>query len=75
MFIYSAMTAHRINYENRVGFAIPLQNGMWKCRFTRGELRILHKSKLTIFSEHPNGHSYMDTRELSDSTVKELFNL
>ena len=69
------MTAYRINYNNRVGFAIPLQNGMWKCRFTRGEIRIIHKNKLTVFSEHPDAHSYMDKRELSYATAKKLFDL
>ena len=56
------MTAHRINYNNRVGFGIKLTNGMWKCRFTGGEVRILHKNNITIFSEHPDAHSYMDKR-------------
>ena len=69
------MTAHRINYDNRVGFGIKLDNGMWKCRFAGGEVRILHKNNITIFSEHPDAHSYMDKRELSSATAKKLFNL
>ena len=69
------MTAHRINHNNRVGFGIKLNNDMWKCRFAGGEVRLIHKNNLTIFSERPDAHSYMDKRDLSYATAKKLFNL
>ena len=70
------MTAHRVNYDNRVGFGIELENGMWKVRFAKGELRLIHKNNLTIFSKQPvRHHTYMDTRVLDTNTARRLFKL
>ena len=69
------MTAHRVNYNNKVGFGIPIENGMWKVRFTRNEVMRIHESKLTIFSKHPVSNTYMDKHELDDKAAKRIFQL